>query len=948
MPKEPPSEPILRLNTEMHTAPIGRIGVDSENKYLVTGSEDKTIKVWDIRDLSSIRLLQTLRVPIGEGKEGKIYAVAISPDGETIASGGWTGYEWDKSASIYIFDRQSGKLIKRITWLPNVIQHLSYSKDGRFLAATLGGANGIRIYETDGYSQVASDTDYGDSSYGADFDKEGRLVTSSDDGYIRLYDREFKLIKKEKPQGGSLPFSVAFSPNGSNIAVGIIGKNKVEILSGSDLSYQYSPDTSDANGDFSIVSFSLDGNYLYAGGKASVNGQCFIRKWSNGGKGQYKDLSASVSTIMQIVPLKNDGIVFGSQDPAFGIFDKKDERIVFKQGDKPDYRGNTEEFQISKDTKTIRFWYEQGGNSPKVFSLKDRELLDVSNFKDNLLKPILKSDKLDVTDWLNNYNPQLNERALQLKQHERSRSLAILPDDSGFLLASEWALRLFDKNGKEKWNIAVPSVAWNVNVSQNGKIAVAAFADGTIRWFRVRDGKELLAFFPLNDKDRNKWVLWTPTGYYDASVGGDELIGWHVNRGKDKEADFYSISKFSHIYYRPDIVSKVLDTLDEDEAIRQANEEANLKTQTASVTKTLPPVVKILSPVSGAEAANTELVIKYEVRTPADAPLTAFKVIVNGVKQEIKTSFNYKGIESNEDEIAVKIPEEDCTIALVAENKHSASEPAIVVIKWKGTSKGTAKSASSIPQKPRLFILSVGINDYQSPAIRNLSFAEKDAKDFVKVMREQEDILYKEVIAHRIPNEEATKENILDGFDWLDKSKINDEDVVMVLLSGHGTNDPIKNFYYYISADTDINRLKATAVPFTDIKNTVTTLRCKTVFFLDTCRAGNVTGAEKSGTSFSLSGILNDLMSAQNGVIVFASSTGTQVSLEHSDWENGAFTKAVVEGIKGEADFKKTGRVTINMMNLHISERVRDLTDGKQTPVAAIPITVPDFPIAVV
>ncbi|MBF0466587.1 MAG: hypothetical protein HQK94_16050, partial [Nitrospirae bacterium] len=103
---EPPSEPILRINTEMHTAAIIRIGVDAESKYLVTGSEDKTVKVWDI---SSGRLLQTLRVPIGDGDEGK---VAISPDGRTIVCGGWTGAEWDnKTASIYIFDRQTGKLI---------------------------------------------------------------------------------------------------------------------------------------------------------------------------------------------------------------------------------------------------------------------------------------------------------------------------------------------------------------------------------------------------------------------------------------------------------------------------------------------------------------------------------------------------------------------------------------------------------------------------------------------------------------------------------------------------------------------------------------------------------------------------------------------------------------------------------------------------------------------
>ncbi len=37
---------------------------------------------------------------------------------------------------------------------------------------------------------------------------------------------------------------------------------------------------------------------------------------------------------------------------------------------------------------------------------------------------------------------------------------------------------------------------------------MAAFGDGTIRWYRMTDGKELLAFFP--HKDRKRWVMWTP------------------------------------------------------------------------------------------------------------------------------------------------------------------------------------------------------------------------------------------------------------------------------------------------------------------------------------------------------------------------------------------------------------------------------------------------------
>ncbi|MBM4330159.1 MAG: hypothetical protein FJ117_02850 [Deltaproteobacteria bacterium] len=73
---EPPKDPILRIETGMHTASIERIGIDAENRYLITGSPDKTVRVWEF---ATGRLLKTIRPPIGEGNEGIIKSVAIPP-----------------------------------------------------------------------------------------------------------------------------------------------------------------------------------------------------------------------------------------------------------------------------------------------------------------------------------------------------------------------------------------------------------------------------------------------------------------------------------------------------------------------------------------------------------------------------------------------------------------------------------------------------------------------------------------------------------------------------------------------------------------------------------------------------------------------------------------------------------------------------------------------------
>jgi WD40 repeat protein len=144
---ELPTEPILRLEPGMHGAPILGIDVDAEEHFLVTASHDKTVRVWSLDDG---QLLKALRLPIGEGEVGQVYGLAISPDGERIAAGGWGPASDGLNNSIYIFERASGRIVQRIDGLPTLISYLAFAPDGRHLVAALWGANGIRVYETEG------------------------------------------------------------------------------------------------------------------------------------------------------------------------------------------------------------------------------------------------------------------------------------------------------------------------------------------------------------------------------------------------------------------------------------------------------------------------------------------------------------------------------------------------------------------------------------------------------------------------------------------------------------------------------------------------------------------------------------------------------------------------------------------------------------------------------
>lgn len=162
----------------------------------------------------------------------------------------------------------------------------------------------------------------------------------------------------------------------------------------------------------------------------------------------------------------------------------------------------------------------------------------------------------EVAYWWNEPEPMLDGRKLPLEPDEVSRSLAIAPGERGFALGADWRLYLFDRDGRERWRRPAPSAVWAVAVTGDGRLVVAAYGDGTIRWHRIEDGEELLAFYP--HPDRKRWVLWTPRGHYDASPGAEELIGWHVNRGWDEAPELLPASAFRDRFRRPDLIDRAL------------------------------------------------------------------------------------------------------------------------------------------------------------------------------------------------------------------------------------------------------------------------------------------------------------------------------------------------------------------------------------------------------
>ena len=160
-----------------------------------------------------------------------------------------------------------------------------------------------------------------------------------------------------------------------------------------------------------------------------------------------------------------------------------------------------------------------------------------------MAEPVTNTPGLSVANWKNESKPTVNGSQIP-EELRKSRSITIAPGGDRFVLGSEWNLRLLDGGGKLLWprEVSVPSVAWAVNIPLDRQLVVAALGDGTLRWYRLQDGAEVLALFI--HPDGRRWITWTPQGYYDASAGADELIGWHVNNGWDRAPDFFPVARF--------------------------------------------------------------------------------------------------------------------------------------------------------------------------------------------------------------------------------------------------------------------------------------------------------------------------------------------------------------------------------------------------------------------
>ncbi len=569
--REMPTQPILRIETGLHTAAIRRMDVSADGKILATASDDKTIRLWTQPDGN---LLSTLRVPIDLGDEGSIFAVALSPNGKHLIAAGVTGGRWDGQTSIYLFDHTQEKLLARLaTGVPAAINHLAFSPDGTKFAAGFVGRYGVYVWDARNARFLGRDQAYDGTVHWIAFDRRGRMATTSADGRLRLYSASLSRIGATKAPRGNLPMAIQFSPDDRYLALGYADRTRVDVLDAGNLRLAYRPDTRDipSAGHLGAVSWiPRDGDYhLAAAGKVyTADDAAYLRIWDNRGRGQPRDVAIApdlygpISQVTQLASSTRGDLVFATTEAAWGRVDRAGRIAYVLRGPIGDFRDiGTGRFAVSADGQVIEFGMRQGGRDPLRFDIATRSLTAAPNQAAGLRAPITEARGLTITDWRNSPAPRLNGRRLVDEQAELFRSLAISPDGQRFVLGGEYSLRLFDRGGRQLGMVNLSRPAWGVAISGDGELLVAALGDGTLRWYSLRRGdpvlRELLALFP--EAGSGRWVVWTPEGLFDHSdVGEPNLVGFHLNTGRGSTPVWVDFAQAYRQYYMPRVGEKRL------------------------------------------------------------------------------------------------------------------------------------------------------------------------------------------------------------------------------------------------------------------------------------------------------------------------------------------------------------------------------------------------------
>jgi WD40 repeat protein len=121
-----------------HLGDVESVAVTPDGRYILSGGDDTTLRLWELATGEEIRLFA--------GHEGHVRSVAVTPDGRYVVSGSW-------DRTVRIWELATGKEVRRLTGHLFPVESVAVTPDGRYILS--GGDDAtLRVWDLATGNQV--------------------------------------------------------------------------------------------------------------------------------------------------------------------------------------------------------------------------------------------------------------------------------------------------------------------------------------------------------------------------------------------------------------------------------------------------------------------------------------------------------------------------------------------------------------------------------------------------------------------------------------------------------------------------------------------------------------------------------------------------------------------------------------------------------------------------